>query len=220
MPYKRSYKKSYVKPGYVSCGKMVLSDAQKALAMAKYVKGLVNVEFKELDLARTTTAVTSGVIITSPSLVAQGDTKSSRSGNSIRLKSIQWKAIFKIDASAVATYCRCMIVLDRQVNGATFAIGDLVEDASISDFMVSPRDTDNANRFSILWDRLVPLNISGNQTASFSMRKKLNYVVNFDGTTAAVTDLTSNGIFLVIASDEATNAPLITDFCRIRFVDN
>lgn len=213
-------KRNYKRPGYSSCGKMVYSDAKKALAMAKYVKNLINVEFKELDLKRTITAVTSSVIITNPTLLAQGDTKSSRSGNSIRLKSIRWKAQFKINSSAVATYIRCMIVLDKQTNGATFAIADLLEDPTLHNVIVSPRDRDNKNRFSVLHDRVIQLNISGNQTSYFNVYKPLNHIINFDGVTNAIGDVTSNCLYLVICSDEATNTPIITDFCRLTFIDN
>ncbi len=51
----RNYRKKYSRPGYGACGKMVYGDAQKALAMAKSVKRLINVEIKNHDLQLTGT---------------------------------------------------------------------------------------------------------------------------------------------------------------------
>ena len=44
---------------YKKCGKMVWSDAQKALAMAKYVKNVLNVEFKQHVTKQTLHTVSS-----------------------------------------------------------------------------------------------------------------------------------------------------------------
>ncbi len=62
---KRSYqsRSGHGRPTYVRCNKKVISDASKALAMAKYLKSVVNVEFKNHDVQVTNTAISSTAVI-------------------------------------------------------------------------------------------------------------------------------------------------------------
>ncbi len=57
MPRRYKKKSNGRRPGYVSCGKMVYSDASKALAMAKYLKSVVNVEYKNFDTQTLASAI-------------------------------------------------------------------------------------------------------------------------------------------------------------------
>ncbi len=232
MPNKKSYRNNgnghqrrngggYARQSYRSCATMAYTDAARALSLAKYVKGLVNVEFKEVNTQRTATALSTSIAISHVSGIAQGDTKIARGGNKVRFKSLHWRGFITMNASATTTMVRLMIILDKQVNGAVFTIGDLLEDATAGDAIISPRDIDNQNRFTVLSDKTYKLTDNGgNQLVQFNVYKKINLPVRYDGTTANVGDLTSNGLFLVSFSNEATNTPAITDFFRIRFIDN
>ena len=57
MPYRKTYKKNS-RPGYKACGRMVYSDAKKALSIARGVRRLINVEIKNFDVQQTSVALT------------------------------------------------------------------------------------------------------------------------------------------------------------------
>ncbi len=221
MPYKKRYKRSYTsRPGYVSCGKMVVSDAAKALQMAKYLKGIVNVEFKNHDVQQTAIALSNAVTITQLTNIAQGDTTVTRDGAQCKIVSIMLNYTLQINASAAGTVIRVMLVHDRQTNQAIYTSGDLIEDTTAIDSLVSPRNLDNKLRFSVLYDRVHTLSIAGNQKVNTKFYKKLNIKLRFDNAAAAITSLTQSSLSLVNWTDEATNVPSITSFVRLRFVDN
>ncbi len=221
MSYKRSYKKkSYSRPGYVRCGKMVASDAQKALAMAKYLKGIVNVEFKNHDQQVTAIAQANSALIRQLTNIAQGDTTNTRDGASIKIVSISFNYTINMNASATGTAFRVMLVLDRQTNEAIYTAGDLLEDTTPDDVIVSPYNLNNASRFRVLYDKVHVFSINGRFVGNFKFYKKLNLKLRYDNAAAAITSLTQSSLSLLTVSDEATNQPSLTSFIRLRYVDN
>ncbi len=220
MPYRKSYRRGNGRPGYKSCGRMVYNDAKKALALARHVKGLVNVEFKENVVTNTATAVTTSAFINSLDVMAQGDTDATRSGNLIRVKSIQWEGFATIHASAANTSLRIMVILDKQSNGANHALADILNDATAGDAIVSSRNIDGMHRFIVLYDRKFILSQTGQGIVKWKFYKKVSLPIRYDGNAGNITDLASNNITLVMVSNEATNAPAVTHSGRIRFIDN
>ncbi len=221
MPYKRKYnKKSNGRPGYIRCGKMVVSDAAKALQMAKYLKTIVNVEFKNHDVQQTAAAVASGGVQVQLSNIAQGDTTITRDGAQCKVVSISLRYTIFMNQSATASSMRVWLIQDSQTNQALFTIADFLEDVTVDDAINSPRNLDNKHRFRVLYDKVHNLSITGRQISSHRFYKKLNVKLRFDNAAAAITSLTQNSLSLLVISDEATNTPAITSFVRLRYVDN
>ncbi len=215
---KRSYKSA--RPGYVSCGKMVFSDAQKALAMAKYVKGLVNVEFKNHDVQGTSVAIGTVPVITQLTNIAQGDTTNTRDGASIKVTSFLFKYKILMSASAFNTQVRVMLILDRQTNEAIYLSDDLLQDITVHDSIVSARNLNNAHRFKVLYDRVHVYNISSKSNDYTEKYIKLNIKLRYDNAAAAITSLTQQSLSLLTVGNESSNQPNITSLIRIRYVDN
>ncbi len=209
-----------VRPTYKSCGKMVISDAKKALRLARHVKSMINVEFKFLDFNATAAGQPESVTLGQVSNIAQGDGGSARDGNQVKLTGIYLTYMWTISASATNTQVRVLLVLDKQTNGVIYAAGDLLHDTSINDNIVSPYNLDNKYRFRVLYDRVHHLSDNGNQSVSVKRYIKMNEKLRFDGTTADIANLTSSSITLVTMSSETTNVPLITRNVRLRYVDN
>ncbi len=221
MPYKKSYKRKYkARPGYISCGKMVMSDAARALQMAKYLKGIVNVEFKNHDVQQIGVPLSNAVTITQLTNIAQGDTTLTRDGSSCKVMSIMLNYTLQVNSSAAGIVIRIMLVHDKQTNQAIYTSGDLLADTTIVDSLVSPRNLDNKLRFTVLYDRVHTLSVTNNQKLNFKVYKKLNIKLRFDNAAGAITSLTQSSLSLVNWSDEPTNEPSITSFVRLRFVDN
>ncbi len=222
MPYKKKYyKKKSSRPGYLSCGRMVLSDAQKALAIAGNLKRLVNVEIKNHDVQQTLVALTSTPVIIQLSNIPQGDTTITRDGAQCKVLSIELDITVARTASSITTYARCLLVCDKQTNQAIYVNSDLLSDITINDSIVSRYNLDNKFRFHVIWDRVFALPSGGQSSAAhFKKTFRMNKILRFDGSTPSIADLTSNSFSLLQMSSEATNEPEITMFSRIRFVDN
>ena len=221
MPYKRRYKKrAPARPGYVSCGKMVVSDAAKALALAKYLKGVVNVDYKKHDIQQSQTAVATTPSIIQLSNIAQGDTTNTRDGASVKIVSVRFSYSITGHASAPQTLVRIMLVCDKQTNEAIYANDDLLEDISLADNIVSPRNLNNQRRFNVLYDKIHKFSNTGEQAVHRVFHKKLQLKLRYDNSAAAITSLTQSSLSLVQFSDQATNTPLITSSIRLRYVDN
>ncbi len=219
----RNYrKKSYrqARPGYVSCGKMVYGDAQKALAMVKSVKRLINVEVKNFDTQLTNSAITDAIGITQLTNIPQGDGTSSRDGAQCKMIGLDLNFSILQSASATTTNFRLIVVQDKQTNQAIYLAADLLDDITPFDSIISPRNLDNMKRFSVLYDRTFILHTGG--VAAYNVHKyiKKEMLLRFDGSTPSIADLTQNSLSILTVATEVTNDPQLTLHARVRYVDN
>ncbi len=123
-------------------------------------------------------------------------------------------------ATAVNTQMRCMIVHDKQTNEAIYTAADLLQDVTVSDSIVAPRNLDFGRRFQVLYDKVHVFSDSGSTNTVKKVYKKLNIKLRFDGSTPSIADLTQSSLSLFLISNEPSNTPLITFFVRLRYVDN
>ncbi len=198
----------------------VANTAIKALTLAKKLKGLINVEFKEHNVQATTSAFSITPTITQLTNIDQGDSRLTRDGDQIKISSLSFRCIVGMNASAARTSIRIMIVKDKQTNSAIYAIGDLLEDTTANDALVSPINLDNRSRFIILMDKQLNMSDNWTQLVKIKWFKKLQQKIIYDGTGNGIADLTTCSYSLVLISSEATNTPTITHFTRLRFIDN
>ncbi len=174
---------------------------------------------------------TGGSILDSMNLIGQGVTESTRIGRKCTIKSIFWRyqvALPVQDAVAVpitGDTFRVIMFVDKQANGATAAVLDILETANIHSF----RNLANQNRFDILYDKLHNINYAamgsdgagvmsqGKLVHNYTFYKKCNVVLEFDNTTGAITEIRSNNIGLLRIS--ATGICDLLSQYRIRFSD-
>ncbi len=223
MPYQRKStrkKTGHSRPGYVRCGKMVISDASKALSLAKYLKTIVNVERKNHDVSQLALAMTTTPIIIQLTNILQGDTTVTRDGSQCKILSIEFSYFIIQHVSALDTQTRVMLVLDKQTNQAIYVPGDVLVDVTAGQNINSSRNLDNTRRFSVLYDKVHTLVNTG--TSSFHRRfnKSVQYLIRFDNAAAAITSLTQSSLSMMIMSNEGTNTPDLSFRVRLRFVDN
>ena len=209
---RRNYRR---RPRYGYFGKAG-SDAQKALSMAGKALSLINAERKYVDANSEVTAQT-----TSPTYVLlngtnQGDDNiGERVGRSIKMTSVYARAQLTFNAAATNTFFRCMIVKDRQSNGSTPTITEILQSSAIN----SPRNIDEGKRFTVLKD--VVYTLSDQQPIKFfKWFTKLSDHVEYSGTTAATSDINTNAMWMIIFSTEATNGPKWDYHVRTRYLDN
>jgi len=195
-----------------------LSTATKALTVAYAVKKLINVEYKSLTTDFTVDPNTTGAVVTMTN-IAQGDDFDARNGRKIRLKSIRVSGHISINASATELAVRMMIIRDNSGTTARPVITDLFTDVgTFAANLNKLGDPQSNSRFSILWDKFVLLDAVFQSQKAVKWYKEEDFHVYFSGTGA--TDEGKGGVYLFIASNEATNDPVVSIDCQIKWIDN
>ncbi len=213
-------RRSYTKPKSRYGARQALGDAAKALAIARGIKKLINVEVKNFDVQQGGVSLTQTPVIVQLSNIAQGDGTNQRDGAQCKMVGIDLNFVLTQNASATQTFVRVMLILDKQTNQAIYLPADLLEDVTGGDNIVTPRNLDNLKRFTILYDRSFEFSGDGNRSAIVKKYIKKEVLLRYDGSTPSIADLTQSSISFIQMASEATNTPTITHFSRLRFIDN
>jgi len=175
---------------------------------------LINVEKKLVDYQLSASADTTP-IVQNLAAIDQGDAQHQRSGNSIRPQYITVKGSCSIHGSSTTALLRYVILQDKQqVADTAPSYTDVFESASPVAFMKKT----SFGRYSILKDMLIPLGSQENQIQKIDFTMQLNGHIFFNG--SATSDIQRNGLWLMVVSDQASNAPGILVNHRMRFTDN
>ncbi len=164
--------------------------------------------------------------------IPQGITEITRNGRKCTLRSFHWRyTIFlsPVDAQAVPglpDVCRVILFQDKQCNGATAAVTDVLETANIHSF----RNLANGGRFRILCDKLHTINFEGlasdgagvvsqaRKQMDYTFNKTLNVPIEFSSTTGAIGEIRSNNLGVLLISANGTGG--FQSQLRIRFSDS
>ncbi len=121
----------------------------------------------------------------------------------------------KIDEGTTTTgtadIVRLIMYIDKQTNGAQAAVTDILEASDILSF----RNLANTNRFTVLCDKVVTMNIpagSGNGTTYkhpsmerwVNIYKKVNVPIEYSGVTGVITEIESNNIGILMITANST----------------
>lgn len=168
--------------------------------------------------------MTSGSVLNSLNLIPQGTTDQKRIGNKITIRNINIRGQFSLDDQGTGAFTSCImrviLFVDKQCNGATATVADILTTADINSF----RNMDQVERFVILKDKNYTLPVTAanvlhtsDSTRTWNISKKCNYDVHFSSTTGAITEIRSNNVgLLYITSNTIVNAEGIA---RIKFTD-
>lgn len=150
--------------------------------------------------------------------ITQGVQHYERIGQEIVSKSIQCRGQVLVGGGSSPITYRILIVQDRQTSGVLPTLGNVLHDVtSTQKTLLSPYKLANRKRFKIIWDHTDTLD-SGQGTSNFEMFfSNTGFKTEFLGTTSAVTDLSSNGIYFWIISDGLLDAHF---YFRHRFYDS
>ncbi len=223
MPY---YQKQQSKPyksasrfaKYKQCGSMIARDAARALSMARYVKSLINVEYKSIRQAWTTDPNTTGDVI-SLSDIPGGTAFNQRTGRKVKLVSIQHKGSILLHASATNTFGRHVVVRDNLGDTTAPTIADLFGSATNMLNNLSRLDDPQTNsQFTVLYDKWYTLNSNTQEQKQINSYKKTTFHVTFTGT--AATDEGKGNVYLMSVSSESTNDPVVNVVTTIKYIDN
>lgn len=127
------------------------------------------------------------------------------------------KATITLNPSASTTFVR-MIIFRVLKPASTLPV---VSDVLATVFVQSPLNMSNSRSFRILTDKLLKLDVNGEQTRTVNLFQKVNDHIKFDTSGASAQANAEEGhIFLLLLSDQATNTPSVAWYNRLRFYDN
>lgn len=183
-------------------------------------------ELKFFDSFRviTATVAAGSVVDSSLNLIQQGAGESNRIGRKIVLRKIHIKGDVVLPATAVAAdtsdAVRVIVFHDKQTNGATATPAQI-----LAGTYLSFRNLQQTGRFNLLYDETHYVNAKGGLAGSFGEERKPFNVnaecfipLEFDASTGAITDLTTNNVGVLVYS--AQGLATINYFWRVRYSDN
>ncbi len=186
-------------------------------------------KFHDLDIDEGTIAAGGTISEDSCNAIAQGTTESERIGRKCVIRSINWR--FDIvggtranTAAPSGDIVRVILYLDKQCNGATAGVTDILESADYQSF----NNLANKSRFRTLMDRTYQIEVvagsGADATAEWKLAdthddfyKNVNIGVEFDATTGAITEVRSNNIGVLLLSKNGVTT--FTSKMRLRFSD-
>ncbi len=168
-------------------------------------------ELKRIVGTSSGTGAAAGAIIYKTA-IAQGDSFSDRTGDKIRVHSIEWTAAFTDTASNLF---RVLLVEDTSNTGAAPAVTDILSSANIFAHMNPIYEIQN--RFRVLLDIKLSTSAAGEQYRIRTGTLKPRHFVYYNGTDATASSGGKNAIYaLVIAKNSSGTYDLTTN---IRFTD-
>lgn len=219
----------------------VAKTASAAYSLASGVAALVNSESKYYDTGIGGNVGTSA-IIQCLNLIPQDTTETGRNGNSIRVSSLQLRAMFTaaLTTPTNGVRIRLMLITEKFLQSAT---APAITDILALQTMTSPLNLDSASlRFKILFDKVYTVDLDSRPVAYVRYYKKFvfggkgrrfgrrrlvykpsrigGHFIRFDGTAGTIASTYFGNIYLVMFSDDNTNAPVYDYYARLRFYDN
>ena len=174
--------------------------------------------------------ISSTVVVRNLLQVAEGTDDTQRVGRRIFLRRLFLNArIYPTSNSTIHNTTRIVIFFDKQANGSTPTISDIFDNVnfmSVYDWNSVPK------RYEIIYDSIRSFGGNWSQVNSASSEPQtgvirldipLNRLVQYKGTTSAVTDIVSNSLWILhkgnqtLASDAGSN---INYFCRVSYDDD
>ncbi len=183
-------------------------------------------KFHDLTVNTSSQFQSTGVVVASMNLIPQGTTERQRIGRKCTVRAIDWRYDVGL-ATSISTdaddVVRIILFVDRQANGATAAVLDILETADYQQHY----NLANRGRFRFLMDRTIsiaPVAAGGNGTSQDSFVRHiagrftmyLNLPIEFNSTTGALGEIRSNNIGVLFIS-KSSNRSDFRSFMRLRF---
>ncbi len=187
-------------------------------------------KFHDVDLDDAVISTT-GEVTPTINIIVQGTAEEERIGRKCTIKNIMWRytlVIPEIDAQATpnpSVTARVILFLDKQANGATAAVLDVLESTDYQSF----HNLGNSQRFTTLLDRTHTLNYSGMASdgaglvsqaevrREYSFYKACSIPIEFSSTTGVISEIRSNNIGVLLIANGG-NIAFFSKF-RLRFTD-
>jgi hypothetical protein len=167
---------------------------------------------------------------------SQGTGESQRDGRNIQAKSINVKGIIKVNKQGAQTstddwpIAYVALVLDKQSNAAQLNSEDVfINPGGQAILATSPfLNLENQQRFQVCATKTIvlrPSSVAGvsasleqsGYSVPFSLFKKVNTKINFNGTDAGIASVTDNSYHIIAYCSDTSVGPQLSYNCRMRF---
>jgi hypothetical protein len=175
---------------------------------------------KAVDVVTASAVNTTGVLVLLNGL-APGTAINQRLGQRTHFTS----GALDVNSTVTATtgtdqFSRFLVVLDKQPNGAAFAITDVLTAVSV----IAPINLSNRNRFVVYVDQKFHLNASAEPGSQKSFHCRMPaFVTSYNtGTAGTIADITTNALYFVAIGDNVAGVTAASDtiVSRLFFRDN
>lgn len=211
---KKEWKKAKANP---------IETAAKALAMAKYVASLVNVEHKFKDVTYANSTISSTPTMTFISGTSQGDGQyGSRNGDSVKLSSVSLRGLVTLNGGTAAKQVRVILINDLSSNGVVPNYYEVLDNSVFSNVYARYNPDFAGSRFKILYDKRFLLDATM-QSKTFNFYRKLVHHLKYKGSGDTVANASTGHLFVMVVSDDSpdgTNDPRVEFNTCIRYIDN
>lgn len=221
MPYYRTRKNRFRrnKYRYRRGRKSTASTARAAYAISKRTQYLTKPESKFYEDFGGSLVEDGNATYVLMNPLVQGTDVENRIGRIVSLKAMELRLRFVINNAATASAVRCILVYDKQPNGAAFPLGSLLAPGPTIPFD-GVRNLDYRDRFIVLRDWTVSLSINGDRIKNIHKYVKMALKPVYDNSnTGTISDIQTGALYFVMVSNEGTNFPAVTYSLRVRFYD-
>lgn len=202
---------------YARMVKQVYGDVMPFIKMAK---GVLNTENKYIDTA-IATSVSSSISTTYLNLMAQGNTASTRLGDTVKFDFLHYHLVITISAAATVSTLRIFILRDQESNGTNFSYSGSANSYANAGTPYAMTNFQVEQRYYTYLDELVVVDSAGPQGLVLRGSKRLGTHTNYGlGNAGTQADISNNTFILAMISNESTNNVNVNGYFRMLFVDN
>jgi len=150
---------------------------------------------------------------------ATGDDFNNRNGREIKMKSLYLR-ITGANTVDQESCVRVMLVYDKQPNGNTPAITDVLVSADVN----AANNLNNKERFITISDKVYTCSTAAKRSWLTKKYKRLDTSTQYSGTGATVASIATGALFLILIPQNLQNGASTGNYtigynCRIRFTD-
>lgn len=184
----------------------------------KYLKDVINIEYKAHDTSIASTPGTGGDII-NMCLITQGDDFSERVGRSIKMHSLKLRMVNTVGGATSATY-RLILFKTRQNQASAPAVSEVLR---TTPYVYSPylKYSSNQESFTILWDQTFQFDALNKGVAHLEKEFPLGTHCKFNGTSNTEASCGVGAVYLMLVSNAtSTNEPSLDGIARLVYTDD
>jgi len=162
--------------------------------------------------------------------IARGDDIDERIGRQVTCKAYEVNLAIRpavAGAAPVPSIVRCMIVYDKQTNGAIMTPSQLLLAIGTANAPLMPRSLENRERFTVLRDMKIGMasaELTDYQPAPKVVKIYQSVVLPMTfnaGDAGTVADITTGALYAIFISDQAgAPLPVVSFTSRVRYMDN
>jgi hypothetical protein len=169
--------------------------------------------------ALTTAFAAGGTFPVYPTLI-QGDDSSFRTGRVIKVQKFRFRYTAFLPVLAGVGSIRFIVVQDTSNTGVNVGTLEILNTASVTS-PPNPSATLN-KRFTFLYDKVHSMVVGGaDQKIDVNVMLPVKQShVHFNGTTAAITSVGKNSVFVLVLTDLVANQPQFAFDYETRFIDS